>query len=37
MLPAQPDIFTRISWYAFQVALLVLFIRGLIKFLKSVW
>ena len=35
---ALPDtLFVQIPWYAFQLALLVLFIRGLIKFVKSSW
>ena len=28
-----PDLFTRIQWYAFQVALVIIFIVTLIKFL----
>jgi hypothetical protein len=27
-----PDLFTRIQWYTFQVALLIIFIATLIKF-----
>jgi hypothetical protein len=37
MLPGQPDPFTKIQWYLFQLTLLILFIVGLIKLIKAMW
>jgi hypothetical protein len=33
-LPVTPDVFTLIQWYAFQVAVVVIFIATLIKFVR---
>jgi len=35
MFPKEPDLFTKIQWYAFQTALLILFLIGLYKVLKA--
>jgi hypothetical protein len=32
--PVTPDVFTLIQWYAFQVAVVVIFIATLIKFVR---
>ena len=37
MLPGQPDPFTKIQWYLFQIALLILFVEGLAKLVKALW
>jgi hypothetical protein len=32
--PNTPDLFTRIQWYTFQVALLIIFVATLVKLVK---
>jgi hypothetical protein len=35
MLPGRPDLFTKIQWFLFQTTLLILFVIGLIRLIRS--